>query len=322
MNSDNSLISFIIPVKRPSDLNQKGLESVLGQNFPGLKKEIVIVNNSEETLALPDLPVTIVQESQVGPQFARNKGLLEAKGRYIAFVDCDVILDENWLTEMMTSLQSGDFWGAQSSLITTSVTDNLFGEFRKLSSELSKDGMIMAEHFFPALNTSACIFDRQKTGEFFFHEDFPKCEDVELSWRLYRKAVCSWAFVPKAKASCYYGSEEFVVFARRNFQLGRYYGGLVNAYSSHYPQIIDWHNKKLFLSLNELGRMFLRNLSFATMIRTLMSLSYWAGFYIFPKKLSSFEVPLTEKPFKRFTSLGDFTIIHDLQKGTFMWRQT
>lgn len=322
MSSDNSLISFIIPVKQPSDLNIKGLESVLSQKFPGLNKEIIIVNNSDETLTLPDLPVTIVHEPRLGPQFARNRGILAARGRYVAFIDCDVILEDNWLPEMMTSLQSGDFWGAQSALVTTSVSKDLFGEFRKLSSEISRNGMIMAEHFFPALNTSACLFDRNKTGEFLFHEDFQKCEDIELSWRLYRKAGCSWIFVPKAKADCFYGSEDFNVFARRNFQLGRYYGGLVKAYSTNYPGIIDWHDRKFFSSLYELGRIFRKAPGLAVLIRTTMSLMYWAGFYLSPKDFKSYEVSLTEKPFRRFTSLNDDILIHDLKSGTFMRRHT
>src|SRR5262245_58021394 len=71
---------------------------------PGVRWELVVVDNgsTDETeqvaLGYSDrLPVRLVREETPGLSHARNRGVSEARGRYICWTDDDIVLDRNWL---------------------------------------------------------------------------------------------------------------------------------------------------------------------------------------------------------------------------------
>jgi glycosyltransferase involved in cell wall biosynthesis len=53
-------------------------------------------------------PIRYVREEKVGLSFARNRGLVEAGGRLLAFTDDDVILDENWIRNIVIAFEKYD----------------------------------------------------------------------------------------------------------------------------------------------------------------------------------------------------------------------
>jgi glycosyltransferase involved in cell wall biosynthesis len=86
------------------------LESIAKQNYPKDKFEIVIVdNNSNDDTEVvsstfksqyPDLTVLYFMESQQGISYGRNKGVFEASGEFIAFIDDDETIDPDYLTHL------------------------------------------------------------------------------------------------------------------------------------------------------------------------------------------------------------------------------
>lgn len=79
------------------------------QANPGDYEVIVVDNNSTDTTAElirdfieshPHLPVRTVVETQQGLSNARNRGILEAKGHYVAFIDDDAILEPDYVTAL------------------------------------------------------------------------------------------------------------------------------------------------------------------------------------------------------------------------------
>lgn len=85
------------------------LETVLGSasrmRIPtGLRWELVVVDNgSSDGTAdvvrsfVGRLPARVVREDAAGLSNARNRGVAEARGRYICWTDDDVLIDEGWL---------------------------------------------------------------------------------------------------------------------------------------------------------------------------------------------------------------------------------
>ncbi len=314
MQFNEDLISFVIPVEDPSYLRLDNLSSVNSQKANGFRTEIILVNNSSLALQNPfPESITVLNEPKKGPQHARNKGVLHARGKWLAFVDCDVVLAPDWLSTMLESMREKMLGGAQSSLhLSSDRLDTQFAAFRKLSQKLSHDGEDMLSFFFPVLNTSACIFDRTKTGQVLFNESFQKCEDCELSWRIFVTTQASFGFVKNAVATCYFGNEEFSSFMIRNFTIGRYYRMLVDSYSYKFPMIKEWQRDRLMAQLRNHWKVFVDIFSIPSFMRFLATAVLFAGYHSRPR-IRSTEFRLTSVGGKRMTHLSNAILIHDMK---------
>jgi GT2 family glycosyltransferase len=102
--SDNLLpkASIVVPtIYRRKDHLLRTVESLLSLNYPDF--EIVVVDNRPSTNhdPIPEFPsngrVRVVAEPLSGASAARNRGIAETTGEFIAFTDDDVIVDRDWL---------------------------------------------------------------------------------------------------------------------------------------------------------------------------------------------------------------------------------
>ena len=105
VNSGNRVpVSVVIPAYEASGCIAATLDSVLAQTFSDY--EIVVVNDgSPDTEALEQvlqeyLPrIRYFKQENRGPSSSRNRGIVEARGEYIAFLDAD----DFWLPEHLAS---------------------------------------------------------------------------------------------------------------------------------------------------------------------------------------------------------------------------
>src|SRR3984893_15626253 len=95
------LISVIIPHLNQEDYLTVGLDALHAQRGITSKIEIIVVDNGSARLpemccsAWPD--VRLVWEPIPGPAPARNRGIREARGDILAFIDADCRADVGWL---------------------------------------------------------------------------------------------------------------------------------------------------------------------------------------------------------------------------------
>lgn len=91
------MISVIIPTKNSAKTLPECLKSVFEQTL--LPNEIIIVDNYSQDLTrqIAELAGCQVLRSQGTIASQRNRGVVGAKGKIIAFLDSDVIADKNWL---------------------------------------------------------------------------------------------------------------------------------------------------------------------------------------------------------------------------------
>lgn len=90
-------ISVIIPTWRESKVLNSCLDSLLAQNYPLDKFEIVLV--SKEDLFVDQANTKVVKIGKdINHAQARNIGVTRARGKIIAFCDDDCILPKNWLS--------------------------------------------------------------------------------------------------------------------------------------------------------------------------------------------------------------------------------
>jgi glycosyltransferase involved in cell wall biosynthesis len=96
MKNDPALVSVIVPVYNRAHLVTETVASILGQTYRNI--EIILINDgsTDDSLKViqtlqqehPDVIRIIDQENQ-GQIIARNQGIQQARGQYIAFLDSD-----------------------------------------------------------------------------------------------------------------------------------------------------------------------------------------------------------------------------------------
>lgn len=95
------MISIIIPLFNKEKLIAKTLQSVFDQTFADY--EIIMVNDgstdgSESVVrSFKDSRIRLINQPNAGVSAARNRGIAEAKGEYVAFLDAD----DTWLPDYL-----------------------------------------------------------------------------------------------------------------------------------------------------------------------------------------------------------------------------
>ncbi|HAT90714.1 MAG TPA: glycosyltransferase [Roseburia sp.] len=111
MTKETDKISVIVPVYNVKDYLEDCVRSVTDQTYPDL--EILLIDDGSDDgsgeicdrLQMTDERIKVFHEKNKGVSSARNKGLKEATGAYIAFVDSDDILETDMYTYLMGLLK-------------------------------------------------------------------------------------------------------------------------------------------------------------------------------------------------------------------------
>jgi hypothetical protein len=99
------LVSVILATRDRSALLRRAIRSVVAQSYPGW--ELVVVDDGSEDdtptalASLSDSRVRPVRTEGVGVGAARNRGLQEATGELIAYLDDDNIMHPDWLRSVV-----------------------------------------------------------------------------------------------------------------------------------------------------------------------------------------------------------------------------
>ena len=102
------LISVIIPVYSGSHLLHRAIESALSQN---ISLEIIVINDCSpedvDRVITPylDRVVYLKNAQNIGAAESRNRGISQANGKYIAFLDADDYWAENKLKQQLSVLE-------------------------------------------------------------------------------------------------------------------------------------------------------------------------------------------------------------------------
>jgi glycosyltransferase involved in cell wall biosynthesis len=101
MRDGNTGFSVIVPLFNKAGEITATLGSVLAQTMP--PREVIVIDNGstdgsvEAVQAIADARVRLLHEAQRGPGPARNRGIAEASGEWIAFIDADDLWAPNHL---------------------------------------------------------------------------------------------------------------------------------------------------------------------------------------------------------------------------------
>lgn len=110
-------LSVIIPAYNASKTIVKTLSSLMDQTASNASYEVIVIDDgsTDETLAIcagfaenhPNIHVT--HQSNGGVSAARNRGLTQAKGRWVSFVDSDDCVTADYVQSMLTTAPDADY---------------------------------------------------------------------------------------------------------------------------------------------------------------------------------------------------------------------
>ncbi len=108
------VISIIVPIYNAEEYLERCIESIKKQTYQ--KWELILVDDGStdcslqlcEKIALKDTRIRVIHIENLGVSMARNRGIEEARGEYISFVDADDWVDTKFLEILHGSLQPGD----------------------------------------------------------------------------------------------------------------------------------------------------------------------------------------------------------------------
>jgi glycosyltransferase involved in cell wall biosynthesis len=170
--------SFIIPHKGREEMLIQTLESINKQNVPCSTFEVIIVSQNKAIsqslssyTALLNFTVLYNDERNT-ISHSRNLGAAHAKGEFLAFLDADVALSENWLAEMQSILNGNPHIALVSAM---QINSKNAPALEKIRTALSNAELDTEVSFLPGRN----LFLRKSTfnsaGK--FPEHLLTCED-------------------------------------------------------------------------------------------------------------------------------------------------
>lgn len=184
------LVSVVIPAYNSSGYISETLDSVLNQSLSS--QEIILVNDgSPDTTELeaalqPYLPrLHYFKQENRGPSAARNLGIREARGRYVAFLDSDDLWLQHHLFNQVQHLERdrelGLVYANNSQIDPDGYTHDAFDR-------VPQDGPVTLDSLLAercTVNTSSVVVVRDALLQTsLFDEQMRRCEDFDLWLRL------------------------------------------------------------------------------------------------------------------------------------------
>jgi glycosyltransferase involved in cell wall biosynthesis len=156
--------SVIIPTRNRPKAVESCLDALAAQTLPPGSFEVIVVDDgSEPPLALEParwaakFELKLLRQQNTGPAGARNRGVAEARGEFLAFTDDDCLPQPTWLEKLVAALRENPTALVGGSTFN-GLKDELFAETSQLILEMVYEHFNRdpANSYFLASNNIAC----------------------------------------------------------------------------------------------------------------------------------------------------------------------
>jgi len=180
-------VSVIIPTYNRCRLVKEAIDSVLAQSFEDFEALVIDDGSTDGTAemvkAINDKRCQYFYKENGGVASARNRGLKEARGEYVAFLDSDDLWPKNYLQVMLSKLENAPDYGLAYCGIVQNYPDGRVVEGYRIKSVVS--GWItpaLFNKFFVGCQIS--IIRRNLLKDFYFDRRYKLMDDVDFFLRL------------------------------------------------------------------------------------------------------------------------------------------
>lgn len=193
----NDLVSIIVPVYNVEKYIRETMESVVAQTYPHWELLLVEDGSSDGTVDViggfleetEDARIRLVrQPSNMGAARARNRGLKEARGRYIAYLDSDDLWVPQKLERELSFLKEKGAAFVFTGYEFVEGDGTGTGRVVRVPEKLSYRQTLGNTTIF----TSTVMFDTEKISRDKLEMPVVKSEDTALWFRILREGYYAW----------------------------------------------------------------------------------------------------------------------------------
>lgn len=193
----NDIISVIIPFYNAEQHIEKCIKSVINQTYKNL--DIILINDGsiDESLSIVnkfsqmDDRIKIINKQNGGVSSARNKGLKNAQGNYIYFVDSDDYIEKDCLQILYNKIKSTD-----SDIVRANFFENKNKKFRfkeDMTIEMTnlEEKHKMLEKVFKTYDFNSVwgqLINKRILNNVTFDEDLKMAEDFKFNLNIIEKS--------------------------------------------------------------------------------------------------------------------------------------
>ncbi len=186
VKSKNPLVSVIIPTYNRGWILNEAIDSVLAQDFQDFELIVVDDGSTDDTREILDTygrEIIVLRQTNKGVSAARNRGIVQAGGQLVAFLDSDDI----WLPRKLS--RQVDFFNLHPDAIINQTEEiwirndarvNPKERHRKASGMIFERSLELCLVSPSAVMIKKTLFDAVGV----FDENLPACEDYDLWLRI------------------------------------------------------------------------------------------------------------------------------------------
>jgi GT2 family glycosyltransferase len=277
-------VSVIVPVRNGGAQLGRLVASLLAQQYPGPKPEILIVDNGSTdgaVEALRELPVVRLHEARRGAPAARNAGARAASGELLVFTDHDALADRRWLARLAGAFADPDVPAAAGETLPAPATTpaaRYLALIRHNSAEMTLRRPVFPFAATVNLAVRRTVYDA--VGG--FDEALPITDDADFSLRVLRTTGRPIRFV---KEAIVFHDERTTGRAlyRRYYEYGEGWAALV----AKHPDEVRWTPlRALAADLDVARAALLVPVGWARRLATREPMDAWYRWFEFVKRLA------------------------------------
>lgn len=205
---NNAVVSIVVPVYHAEKYIEMTMDSVRMQTYKDWELLLIVDDPQDPTIEIitkyiedraEDRIHIYIQEENKGAALARNRGVAEAKGRYIAYLDADDLWQPDKLEKELAFIRKKDVAFAFTGYEFADENGNGLGKVVSVPEKLVYKKALKNTTIF----TSTVMFDTEKIDKTLLVMPNIKSEDTALWWKILRSGYDA------------YGLNENLVYYRR-----------------------------------------------------------------------------------------------------------